>query len=254
MRADRGGLDCGRTTTAAAVSEGGTTARAIRVVAQASQVEGIQQTFAGLKASKKYLIGCRVTVVTGTFRLVTTGASGVTFGNLDLSAVPAGVYQTISADEFHITHCWLRECATDPIPLSNTAWAYNEITAGVVLASAVFTDSTLTVNVVPPAPGYTIEVEASLSGQHGGTQAAVFSLRESGTEVDCGYLPVELNDRATMRFSYRKLNPTAGTTYTYTVFGRGDGGGTFALNAAAIGTETPKCWIRCRAVLESGGH
>ena len=60
-------------------------------------------------------------------------------------------------------------------------------------------------------------------------------------------------DKGSFSFAWVKANPTPGTTYTYTVFGAGQGD-TIDRNGAALVAETPRSWIRCRAVLESGGH
>ncbi len=269
------------TTTTAGVTEGHSTMRAIRIASLGATLEGIQQTLVGLKASTKYVIGCRakVNVAADIFRLVTTGAVAATFDDLALDTssltyvTKAGVIQTdttptdivvqlltvADGDSADITHVWVRECAEDRIPTSNSPWAYQEITTNTAdfYASNVLTDSGLTVNVVPPGPGYVVEVKCKMTTAASGSQMnGVFVLKENGTEVDSAY--IYLNDTGTRErgivpFDYVKRDPTPGTTYTYTVEGAGVGD-SMDLNCIATAVaETPKTWIRCRAVLESGG-
>src|SRR3990172_4903122 len=168
------------TTTTAGVTEGHLTMRAIQLAAGAGDTnEGIQQTLAGLKASTKYVVGCRARVSGAggeIFSPTTTGADGATFHDLNLptssatyvtlagqiitDATPTDIVVQLLAvgnsDIVEVTHCWVRECATDRLPLSNTAWAYSEITTITAnhYASGVLTDSGATgVAVVPPGPG-----------------------------------------------------------------------------------------------------
>src|SRR3990172_6985718 len=174
------------TTTTAGITEGHLTMRAIRIAAGAGDTnEGISQTLVGLKASTKYVVGCRAKVSGAggeIFSLTTTGAGGATFGNLNLTtssstyvtiagqiithATPANIVVQLLAvgnsDIIEVTHCWVRECATDRLPMSNTAWAYGQITTispNHYTPANTFVDSQITgVSVVPPGPGYFIEV------------------------------------------------------------------------------------------------
>lgn len=274
------------TTTTAGVTEGHSTMRALRVAASGAGSEGIQQTLVGLKASTKYQVGCRVKVnVAGDIvSLTTTGASNGSsgaFDDLDLRT-SSTTYTTLSGtiltdstptdivvqllaiadgDSFDATHVWVRECAEDPLPLSDTAYAYDEITTNTTDHYAAGPigngDSGLSADVVCPGPGYVIHVAAKLDVEATGANTAIMMLlEENGTEVDCAYSYIDGNaarNKATVTFDYVNTNPTPGTTYTYTVSGQGQGDDV-TRNGSAFSVETPKSWIRVRAYLESGGH
>lgn len=267
--------------TTAGKTEGQASMRALRITAAGGTNEGVQQTLAGLKASTKYVVGCRAKATSGdTFRLVTTGADGAVFGNLDLSTTStsyvtlAGVIVTDSTptdivvqllaaadtDIVDVTHVWVRECATDRLPFSSTPWHYQEIT-GVTnnhYVANTLTDSGLSLAVVAPGPGYQIEVVSSLTfnSPASGSTASAAELQENGTTVDVIQTAGHSNggsDAETFQFNYVKRDPTPGTTYTYTVVLAGTANS--GRNTAALfsGTAT-KTWMRVRAVLSSGGH
>lgn len=265
--------------TTTGVTEGHSTARALRITAAGGTDEGVSQTLVGLKASTKYVVGCRAKATAGdTFKLTTTGASGATFGNLTLTTTStsyvtlAGVIVTdgtptdivvsllaaADTDVVDVTHVWVRECATDRLPMSNTSWAYNEAT-GTGAIGTTFTDTGLTVSVVAPGPGYNLEVKVHVHGSNDSAEALAVQLRENGTAVAVGYVLVGgtgLADVGTAMYEYIKRDPTPGTTYTYTVFAAFEAAaGTLNLGeGAAIDGETAVSWLMARAVLESGGH
>jgi hypothetical protein len=271
------------TTTTTGVTEGHSTARAIRIAASGAANEGIQQTLVGLKASTKYQVGCRgkVNAAGDILGLVTTGADGATFGNLSLQtsstsyttlsgiivtdATPTNIVVRLLAvadgDSVDVTHVWVRECAVDPIPLSDSSWAVSTITTSTAdhYADGVATDAGVTVSVVCPGPGYVIEVHAKADvGGSGSSVNGVFHIVEAGAGiVDVDYVYCDATaarEKATARLFYVKTSPDPGTTYTYTISGAG-GGDTLDRNpGSAIAGETAATTIRARAYLESGGH
>lgn len=267
--------------TTTGVTEGHTSMRALRITAAGGADEGVSQTLAGLKASTKYVVGCRAKATSGdTFKLVTTGADGSTFGDLTLTTTSttyvtlAGVIVTDSTptdivvqllasadgDIVDVTHVWVRECSGDRLPQSSTAWAYNESTATTAIASGTLTDTGLTISVVPPGPGYYIEVYGHIVLSNDSDDIFVLQLRQNGSEVMssygvCGKGTGSTPDVTSYSFSWLNRAATPGTTYTYTVFAAFDGNaGTLNLGEGAVvstETATPASWIRCRAVLES---
>lgn len=251
------------------------------ITASGAANEGLQQTIAGLKASTRYQIGCRVLVggAGDTFSLTTTGASGATFGDLNLTttsttavtlsgviltdATPTDIVVQLLAvadtDAVIPTHVWCRECTEDPLPQADLPWVVKEITTSTAdhYANGTLTDSGISGAVVyVPGPGYVIEVSGKADvGGTGSNVTGLFVLRENGTIVDSDYVFIGSGaaDAATARLFYVNTNPTPGTAYTYTIYGCGEGD-TLDRNPTALETETPTTMIRARAYLESGGH
>jgi hypothetical protein len=160
-----------------------------------------------------------------------------------------------------VTHVWVRECATDPIPLSASSWAVNTITTSTAdhYADGVATDAGVTVSVVCPGPGYVIEVHGKADvGGSGSSVNGVFHLVEAGAGiVDVDYVYCDATaarEKATARLFYVKTAPDPGTTYTYTISGAGEGDTLDRNPGSAIAGETASTTIRARAYLESGGH
>jgi hypothetical protein len=275
------------TTTTAGKTEGEESARAIRIAASGAANEGISQTLVGLKASTKYQVGCRGKVNTAgdILGLVTTGADGATFGNLSLQTSSTS-YTTLSGvivtdstptnivvqllavadgDSVDVTHVWVRECSTDPLPLSDSAWAVNTVTTSSAdhYSDGAFVNSGVSVSIVVPGPGYVIEVHGKADvGASGTSVNGVFKLDEdedSGGGVDRDYDYVYLDgtaarEKATARLFYVNTNPTPGATYTYRIYGAG-GGDTLDRNPGSpLAGETASTTIRVRAYLESGGN
>lgn len=229
---------------------------AIRVVAQANQAEGIQQTIVGLKASTKYHIHARVKVNTAghTVRLVTTGAIGSgSFQNIDrstsstsytnLSAIvqtdgtPTNlVIQFISssdanADSFDVDNVSVRECANEPIAGHGYVCVQDSSTSttgsvGTSLGAFPPSDQ-LSAAVTVPGPGYTIRVSATGNvTDPDSAHSWVMTLKESGSQVavgSSGHHSAATGSSGSV-ISYVKLDPTPGTTYTYTTEAAATGG------------------------------
>ena len=271
------------TTTTTGVTEGHSTMRAIRIASAGAANEGISQTLAGLKASTRYQIGCRGKVNAGgdILGLVTTGASGATFGNLSLQtsstsyvtlsgviltdATPTDIVVQLLAvadgDSVDVTHVWVRECTEDPLPQSNTPWAVSTITTATPnhYADAVLTDAGVIVSIVCPGPGYVIEVHGTAATSASGSSVqAIFCLLENGvTFVDTHSFYLDstgTRDKGTAKLFYVNTNPTPGTTYTYIIEGCGIGDTLNRNPAASAAAELVATTIRARAYLESGGH
>jgi hypothetical protein len=268
--------------TAAGVTEGHATARALRVAAAGAANEGVSQTLVGLKANTRYVIGCRAKVNAGgdIFSLTTTGATGATFGNLALTTssttytTVAGVILTdgtptnivvsllavADGDSIDVTHVWVRECGTDRLPMASSSWAYGEIATATAnhYAAGTLTDSGITgVAVTPPGPGYVIEVLGEVVISAGTGDDLVAQIRENGASVRVSYGNIATgNDVTSIPVHFIQRSPTPGTTYTYTLFAasRNSAVGRNLGESSAIAGETPTTWLMARAVLESGGH
>lgn len=241
------------TQTAAGVTNGG--GYAIRVVARASNADGLSQTFAGLKASTKYRVAARVKVNTAghTVRLVTTGAIGSgSFQNVDLSSSSTsytnlvGLIQTdgtptdivvqflgatdANADSFDIDDVSVRECANEPVGSKGYVCVQDSSTDATgsigTSLSAFPANDQLSAAVTCPGPGYTIRVSATGNAtDSNGAHSWVMTLKENGSQVAVG--TAGHHSAATgssgSAISYVKLNPTPGTTYTYTTEAAGTG-------------------------------
>lgn len=260
------------------VSEGAPNALNVTLTASGAANEGLQQTVAGLKASTRYQVGCRVRVggAGDTFSLTTTGASGATFGNLNLTttstsfttisgtiltdATPTSIVVQLLAvadtDQIIPTHVWFRECTEDPLPQANLPWVTQTVTTVTAdhYANGVLTDSGISgAQIIAPGPGYVIEVHAKADTGASSNVTGLFVLRENGTIVDSATVRIATNEPGTVRLFYVNTAPVPGTQYTYTLYGAGDGD-TIDRNYTAILTETPATYIKARAYLESGGH
>lgn len=203
--------------------------------AAGADTDGFQQSFSP-KRSGKYLVTARVRDNTGDVRLRTTGATG-TFGNLDQTS-DTGAWATLAG---------IVQADTTPTaivvrvsPGSGTtnfdfdvAWvAVQEITeedqglrgGGIVLyaASTSGTEATveaaLDLSVIPPAPGYSIEIEARVNGAASGTDVVEIELNENASKVsENRFAGAGGNEEGVVTTSYVNTAPTPGTVYNYTV-------------------------------------
>lgn len=269
--------------TTAGKTEGDANMRALRITAAGSANEGVSQTLSGLKASTKYVVGCRAKATAGdTFSLVTTGASGATFGNLTLTTTStsyvtlAGVIVTDSTptdivvkllavadtDVVDVTHVWVRECSTDRLPMSNVHTGYSQITTDTAnhYTTGGWTDSGAgPVTIIVPSDGYTVEVRclATVSSANSGDNFA-FRLREAGggtLKTFYGCIGTAQGTQS-VEFSYVDRSPAPGGTLSYTLegqpannaMGRNHGESTTTFSETAVTS------ITVRAYLSSGGN
>lgn len=239
--------------------------KAIRIVhTGGGSDEGISMTFAGLKASTRYVIGGLVEVTSGTFHLKTTGATGSDYGNLDLTstasdftpvvgivitdATPTNVVvQLISeggaADDFRVDHMFMYELSDNPVDLPKLVVVRDsgttEDTARITTSAwnTVRADATndMTVAVTVPGPGYVLTV-TTLVDMFGAASVSAFAagirIVEGSTAVAWGVVE-GFGNNSHHQCMARWVNetPTPGTTYTYTVEGRAQSGsGTWTTN------------------------
>lgn len=234
------------TQTAAGVTNGA--GYALRVVARASNADGVSQTFANLKASTKYLIHARVKVNTAghTVRLVTTGAiSSGSFRNVDLSTSSTSYTQLsayvqtdgtptnlvvqfigstdANADSFDIDNVSVRECNNEPFAGHGYVCVQDsstDTTGSIGTSLGAFPpNDQLSAAVTCPGPGYTIRVTATGNATDSdGAHSWVMTLKESGSQVAVGSSGHHsaATGSSGSAITYVKLDPTPGTTYTYT--------------------------------------
>ncbi len=226
--------------------------------------EGIQQTYAGLKASAYYRASFRIKPTVGTWKLVTTGADGAVFGDLDISSSGSG-WQTISgiiitdstptdivvqlvssagADQAKVAYHSFKECSFDIG--SRIVQNYYRKTGsdqtgdfGNGIANAALHVDTVQV-VVVPGPGYKIVVHGIIQAELAASGDGTVEIQE---EVDGGgFVTVVARDVAQnggVLFEdghpiiYVRENPTPGSLYGYQL--HTEGGGILTMDAVVTG-------------------
>jgi len=238
--------------------------KAIRIVANGSD-QGIKATIAGVRASTRYLGVVRVKATAGTAKIQTTGADAASsFRNVAISVTSATyvtkafVVQTdasandivifllagANTDDVSFASCHLYECASEAIVAGTNFTAYATITTNTAThyTTAADVSSGLSVAVVPPGPGYQIHVHGKMMflQEGAGSPTLTGKLKQNGIEVECANRATYIaNERDMVAFFYVNTAPTPGTTYTYTMTGRGNINN-FARNGAAVHDETPR--------------
>lgn len=245
-------------------------ANEVRIVANASLAEGIQQVVSGLKSSTRYLIAARMRVNVGTMRLRTLGAdSASSFRNIDISSTSTsfvtlkGVVQTdatptditvqllsdadATLDDFDTTHVGMWECNTDVIGSGGSHTILSQNTTNTVdhYTTAAFVDSGVSAAVTVPGPGYEIEVFGKIAARQsetGGT-SIVGRLLENSTEVDSAHQSSNAAGwRTHLIFHHVNRSPAPGTTFTYQMDARASTAA-WDRNGAAVFTETPRTFV-----------
>jgi hypothetical protein len=222
-------------------SEGQGDGDALRIIDTGAALAGVSQTLDGLKADTRYLAIVSTYDVTGTCRLVTTGADTnqlsvtsddsaswqVLAGTFETDSTPANVVIQLLAvaqsDECYFDNVGVFEINTDPVPYG-----------GVVIATDTTTDTAtgwtddvptalagFTVTVTPPMPGCVVEVDAIIAGNYptGGDVDAACDIAENTTNKT---RQRDLIDKAdigshTWNLHYVNSAPVAGTALAYTV-------------------------------------
>lgn len=253
--------------------------KAIRVVhTGGGSDEGLSQTFAGLKASARYLIGCAVEVTSGTFHLKTTGASGSVYGNLDLTstasdfAVVSGIVLTDStptdivvqivseggaADDFRCDHFFFYELGDDPAVACKSTRATtsgsdadsNRITSAGWADIRFDATNTAELAVTVPGPGYVVSVSAAVQVLAGGSGTMTLRLNENDgstdTVVDHSTISPTAAGYIMFHFDYELDPAVPGTTYTYHLEGRSNSpNGTVNGNSSLPTGAAARSWLR----------
>lgn len=212
----------------------------------------ITQTLSSLKASTTYVIRARANPTTAGDSCILRASDG-TSNVTDTSAVGSGVYETM---EVSITTTAVPAdvvVALETVALTDvcrwdevTAYERNSTVATPGIQVCYSTDTTTTNNaytagawadalvscaVTAPGPGYIIRVSGQMVGdnENGNDQALAGRLRESGSTVAMSSAVAKaqatggadnFQDLAVVHVEYVKVQPTPGTTYTYTIEGR----------------------------------
>lgn len=204
---------------------------------------GVAQTLTKLRASTRYLVSVRAKVTGGTAQLVTVGADATSqFRDITL-ATTSGTFTTLAAvvqtdatptalvvrllgagngDVVHFDHVCVQECTSLPAPAPTSFTAVSASTASLNLAVGVWTDLGLSCVVVPPLPGYQIEVTAKINiFFHNATFIAV-RIREqknadAPTEVDVSFASNPAGHSDCIASTFIRKPADSGATYTYTV-------------------------------------
>lgn len=221
--------------------------QSVRIVTAAS-VEGISQTFAGLKASTLYLLVVEASVAAGTLSVATTGAmtTGSYRNALRTSTNSARHFLTVLIEtdtspsdlvlyltgttpvsDITIDSAGLYEVQTEIVSRAGylAVSDSSSTTAGLLdTTRRPFPDGdALSVFLSVPGPGYSIRVSVNCSctDNNDNTMAAILVENEgSPVDVAIGYASIRAAEGGTVALHYVNTNPTAGATYTYSVEAR----------------------------------
>lgn len=226
--------------TAVTLGEG----KEIHIVARASNIDGISQTYAGLKASSQYLVMvyAKAATVSDTCGLITTGATG-TFGNLALTTsattytplvgyistdtTPTNIVVSLvaaanaQADDCDYDQFGVYSVDADVMHPSGSVAQSIRKTSNQTFSSASYTAFTsLSTVITVPGPGYWIETTADFALERAAGSSNVnigARIQENGTTCAIKERTLTTTTEAVpISMSCVNTAPTPGTTYTYT--------------------------------------
>ena len=258
-----------------AVSEG--EGIALETIGAGAPFEGVQQTLTSLKADTDYVIRARARPVTAldSCRLQVTGGdstqtdTSVVAGNLfetlevvvNTTAVPAALVVTLAAvadtdecDWDHVT-AFEQDAVVAQSGIQVCRQAITAVTAG-HYTNAAWASSGVTCAITPPGPGYIVRITGQMLADNdsGGVGAGLAGrLQENGVTVDFSVdQPGTVLTNMAVQLGFTRMNPTPGTTLTYTMDGRESLGATAVdrnIDDAAedFGEATPT-WIQVELI------
>lgn len=227
-------------------SEGFGTGKGMLVTGNGAALEGISQTLDGLKADTRYLAVASVRPTTGdSCRMLTTGADtnqlSVDSASDNAWEVIAGTFETDSTptnvvlellsvadgDICLFDNVGVFEINTNPVTQANVVSAYDYDATGGNLSPAIGAKAAvpnLSVTFTPPSPGWIVQVHAIVSwGEtNAAIQANLICNLDNGSDM-AGTQTVDsldftgLDGMGQVVVGGLDLNPTPGTTKTYTV-------------------------------------
>ena len=219
----------------------------LNVAASAAVVEGISQTINGIRDGSLYLVGCRVKVNAGTFKLETTGAVGpaVAYQNIAGAIFVSGTYQDVSfivkaavgvnpitlrlvtagaaADDFDVDHAFMYELGALPATQSTRLYAEATVVGTNVTVSADALIAGMAVSITPPAHNYMVRVRVEVPWVPATALATEMAIELLENAVPVRFVPdassgaTAFNYAKTVTFEYTKPYPVAGTLLAFTV-------------------------------------